>query len=162
MEFNLVEMWLRKDPVRWVAGALAGLFAGAVAMGAAIFIASSVGLEPLFPAKLLGTILEGPGATEIGIDYGAQVGIAFYSILCMVLGAVFSHFVGSNKMSALIPMGLAWAAFSWIFIWNLFFQSFRTIFNAGVSSGPMFLICIIFGLSLSSVRLFDRVLRPKK
>lgn len=27
-DLNLVEIWLRRDPIRWAAGILAGLFAG--------------------------------------------------------------------------------------------------------------------------------------
>jgi hypothetical protein len=161
MEYNLVEMWLRKDPIRWIAGALAGLLAGVVAMGVAVFIASSVGLEPLFPVKLMGTILLGPSATEIGIDQGAIVGALIIESLSLVLGVIFSHFVGSNKIEALAPMGLVWGVFSWIFIWNLFLQSFRPIYVAKVSSSPVFLICLTFGLALTSVKLFDQTLRPK-
>jgi hypothetical protein len=155
MEYNLVEMWLRKDPVRWIAGALAGLFAGAVAMGLASFISSSIGLEPLFPVKLIGTVLLGPSATEIGVTNGAITGAILFESITLFLGMIFSHFVGSNKMSALLPMGLVWGVFSWI----LFLQSFRPIFVARVSSSPVFLICIVFGLALASVKLFDRVLR---
>ncbi|MEO5970476.1 MAG: hypothetical protein ABIQ95_11165 [Bdellovibrionia bacterium] len=162
MEYNLVEMWLRKDPVRWIAGALAGLFAGVVAMAVAALIASSIGLEPVFPLKLIGTILLGPSATEIGVTGGAITGAIIFESITLFLGVIYAHFVGSNKMSALLPMGLVWGVFSWIFIWNLFLQSFRPIFVARVSSSPVFLICIVFGLALASVKLFDRVLRGTK
>jgi len=162
MEYNLVEMWLRKDPTRWVAGALAGLFAGAVAMGLAVFIASSIGLEPFFPLKLIGTILLGPSATEIGVANGAITGAVLFESLTLFLGVIFSHFVGSNKMGALLPMGLVWGIFSWIFIWNLFLQSFRPIFVAKVSSSPVFLVCLVFGLALTSVKLFDPLLRGNR
>ena len=128
-------------------------------MGAAILIASTIGLEPLFPAKLIGTILLGPSATEVGVSTGAITGAILFESLTLFLGVVFSHFVGSNKMGALLPMGLVWGVFSWIFIWNLFLQSFRPIFVAGISSSPVFLICLVFGLALSSVKLFDQLLR---
>jgi hypothetical protein len=162
MEYNLVEMWLRKDPVRWIAGAFAGLFAGAVAMGVAMLIASQIGLEPLFPAKLIGTILLGPSSTEIGVMNGAITGGILFECLTLFWGVVYSHFVGSNKLGALLPMGLVWGLFSWVFIWNLFLQSFRPIFNAHVSSGPVFFVCLAFGFSLASVKLFDQILRGTK
>ncbi|MFZ9594638.1 MAG: hypothetical protein ACO3A2_01015 [Bdellovibrionia bacterium] len=159
MEYNLVEQWLRKDPMRWISGALAGVLAGAIAMVAAGMIASQSGLEFLFPLKLIGTIPLGAQATELGFTPGAIAGGVVLGILCSVLGMIYSHFVFSNSLDALLAMGLVWGSFSWIFIWNLFMPSFRTIFNAHASSGVAFFICLLFGSSLSSVKLFYRALK---
>lgn len=159
MEYNLVEIWLRKDPVRWIAGGLAGLFAGTVAIGVAMMISSSHGLEPWFPIKLAGTILLGPNSTDIMSTKGITAGGSLLGGLFLVLGIAYAHFTGTNFLGALLPMGLVWGIFSWIFIWNLFSQSWQPIFAARIPSGPMFLICIVFGLSLASVAFFDRVLR---
>lgn len=161
MEYNLVEMWLRRDPIRWVAGAMAGLLAGAVAMCFAMGMATSYGFESSFPAKLIGTILLGPSATETGIDQGATVGWVLFESLCLILGVIYAHFVGTNSLKALLPMGGVWGIFSWIFIWNLFLQSFKPIYAAQVPSASVFPICILFGFSLASVSLFDRILRGK-
>ncbi len=160
MEENLVEKWLRRDPVRWIAGGMAGVFAGAVAMGLAMVLASCAGMEIWFPVKLIGTVLLGASATEMG---GAAGGIVAGSMVIGVLGAllgfVFSHFTYTNSIKALLAMGLVWGTFSWIFIWNLFLPSFKTIFAAQIPAGPVLPVCLIFGLALSSVAFFDRKLR---
>lgn len=160
MEYNLVEVWLRKDPVRWVAGVLAGLFAGAVAMAVAMAISVHYQFEPTFPLQLVGTIALGPSATEIGNMSGTIAGSVILGCLCSFLGFIFAHFTGTNAVGSLLAMGLVWGTFSWIFIWNLFMQSFRPIFAARIPSGPVFPICIAFGLALASVSVFDRVMRP--
>ncbi len=162
MEYNLVEIWLRKDPVRWAAGALAGLFAGAVALLFAMIFASCVGMDFWFPAKLMGTILLGPSATEFAATQSIWVGVATFEAICLFFGFVFAHFTGTNSVSALLAMGLAWGAFSWVFLWNLFLQSFRTIFSAHVSSGAALPVCFVYGLALSSVAIFDPLLRRQK
>jgi hypothetical protein len=160
MEYNLVELWLRKDPIRWISGALAGLFAGLVAMGLAMFIASASGMDPWFPVKLIGSTALGPEATQIGFNLRSiLVGGFLFEAVCLFLGGVYAHFTGTNYLGALLPMGLVWAAFSWIFIWNLFMQSFNTVFTAQISSGVVFPICIAYGLSLASVAFFDQKLR---
>ena len=161
MEYNLVEMWLRKDPIRWIAGALAGVLAGGVAAGVAMIIAKLAGFEGSFPIKLIGTIILGAQATEIGNANGFLVGGLLIVGLGLFLGVIFSHFCGVNSLKALIPLGLVWGTFSWIFIWNLFLQSFNTIFAARIPSGPVFAICIAFGLALVSVSSFDQLLRNK-
>lgn len=161
MEYNLVEMWLRKDPIRWISGALAGLLAGVVAMVVAAAFAQSVGMELWFPVKLMGTIILGPSATDIDTTVGIVTGGLVFEGLCAFLGMVYAHFTGTNSLGALLPMGLVWGTFSWIFIWNLFMQSFRPIYAAHIPSGPVFAVCIAFGLALASVKVFDSILRGK-
>jgi hypothetical protein len=161
METNLLEIWLRRDPIRWVAGALGGLFAGALAMAVAILIAFSLDWDPLFPIKLLGTPLLGASATEIQTTQGAVAGALLIEAICIFWGIVFAHFTGTNSVRALLGMGLAWGAFSWIFIWNLFLQSFKPIFAARIPAGPAFPVCMTYGLALASVAVFDRMLRKE-
>jgi hypothetical protein len=163
MEFNLVEMWLRKDPTRWIAGAFAGLFAGLGALVVGMIISTSAGFEIWFPVKLMATPLLGPSATEFGMQTGVILtGLISFEALCLFLGFVYAHFTGSNLMAALLPMGLVWGIFSWIFIWNLFMQSFQPIFAARIPSGAAFPVCITFGILLASVAFFDRSLRGKR
>ena len=163
MEYNLVEIWLRRDPVRWFSGVLAGLLAGAVAMGLGMMLAVNAGLETWFPIKLVGTILIGPSATGLGAQYASGIiaGAAISAVAFSFLGAVFAHFTGTNSLKALLPMGVVWGLFSWIFIWNLFMQSFRPIYAAQISSAAVFPICITFGVALASVSFFDGIFRRK-
>jgi hypothetical protein len=162
MEHNLVEIWLRRDPIRWVAGILAGLLAGAVAMLVAMLLTSAThSFEPTFPMKLMGTIVMGASATEIGQTEGMWAGFIVIQMLCAFWGFVYAHFTGTNRLPALLPMGLVWGIFSWIFIWNLFLQSVRPIVAAHVPTAAALLICVTYGLSLSSVSIFDRLLRGK-
>jgi hypothetical protein len=162
MEQNLVEMWLRRDPVRWISGVLAGLLAGVIAMSVAGALACAFGFEAWFPVKLMGTVILGPSATETGNGMKSiYAGGAVVEGICLFFGFVYAHFTGTNRIGPLLAMGLVWGVFSWIFIWNLFLQSFRSIFVAAVPSSLAFPVCIAFGLSLASVSLFDRMLRGK-
>lgn len=160
MEYNLVEMWLRRDPIRWVAGVLAGLLAGTLTLGFAGWVAQQSGFEFFFPVKLMATTVLGPSATAFDAPINSiYLGAGVFYALAALLGFVFAHFTGVNSLYALLPMGLVWGIFSWIFIWNLFLQSFRPIFAAQLSSGLVLPICLVFGLSLASVAFFDRVMR---
>jgi hypothetical protein len=159
MEYNLVETWLRRDPIRWIAGILGGIFAGLVAMAVAVGVSSYLGWDPLFPIKLLGTPLLGASATDLQSMQGVISGAILIEAICIFWGVVFAHFTATNSVSALLWMGLAWGAFSWIFIWNLFLQSFKPIFAAGIPAGPALPVCFAYGLGLASIAFFDRMLR---
>lgn len=162
MDQNLVEIWLRRDPVRWIAGAIAGLIAGVIAILVAGWVASLYQFEFWFPVKLLGTILLGPSATELGTHRGGILaGGVIFEGLGLFLGVVYAHFTGTNRLVALIPMGLVWGIFSWIFIWNLFMQSFPTVRAARIPPGPVLPVCLAFGISLALVALFDALFRVK-
>ena len=50
---DIVAIWLKKDPKRWLAGALAGAFAGLMALIFASVLASLAGYEIWFAAKIL-------------------------------------------------------------------------------------------------------------
>jgi hypothetical protein len=162
MEYNLVEIWLRRDPIRWLSGVLGGLVAGVIAMLVGMLIATSTGMEASFPIKLMGTIVLGASATELNQTQGAVVGFLVLEFICVFWGVIFAHFTGTNSLKALLPMGLVWAAFSWIFIWNLFLPSFNTILAAQVSAGAALPVCIAYGLGLSTISFFDSALRKAK
>jgi hypothetical protein len=159
-DMNLVERWLRFDAKRWIAGILAGVFAGAVALAIAGLIASATGFEFWFPAKVMATIVQGSHATEYGSGFGAILsGIILFEAICVFFGIIYAHFTATNSLPALLGIGLVWGAFSWIFIWNLFLQSFYTIFVMSLSAAAAFPVCIAYGLSLTSVAFFDRAIR---
>jgi len=162
MDTNLVEIWLRKDPKRIMAGAFAGAFAGLVALLFSMVIAVVFGSELWFPVKVPAVILLGGSA----MDYGFHttpilVGLIMHEVLCIVLGMVYSHFTGTNYIPALLGAGFTWGAFSWVFIQCLFTQSFTEIFALRLPHGIAFFTCMVFGLSLASVAFFDQMLRGR-
>lgn len=159
-EYPLVEMWLKKDPIRWVAGILAGGFAGAVMLGFAMVLSTVSGLELWYPVKLGASVLMGSSAMALGVSVKTLViGFVFMEALCGFLGFVYAHFTGTNHFTALLGMGVTWALFSWIFINNLFSHSFRVIYVADIPPGAALFVWLVFGLALTSVAFFDRVLR---
>ncbi|MGZ3688973.1 MAG: hypothetical protein ACXVBW_11765 [Bdellovibrionota bacterium] len=159
-EINLVAIWLRKDTKRWVAGVMGGLFAGGVSLVVAMVISSIGGMEFWFPAKYFATIVSGPVATTLGAGFGSVIlGAIVWEAVAAFFGFVFAHFTGVNDVGTLLAMGLVWSLFSWVFVWNLFLQSFRGIFWAHISSGAVFPVCLAYGLSLASVSMFDRMIR---
>jgi hypothetical protein len=159
-DLDMVALWLRKDPKRWIAGLASGLFAGAVAMAFAAIFAQIGGFDLLFPAKLFGAILLGPGATDTTSGMGAALtGFILFEAICAFFGFVYSHFVATNASGSLLAMGAVWGIFSWIFLWDLFFQSFAVIRFSGITPGIALPICMAYGLSLASVAFFDRMLR---
>jgi hypothetical protein len=89
-------------------------------------------------------------------------GFFSFEALAAFFGFVFSHFVFTNRLSMLVGMGFAWAGFSWVFIVNLFSPSFRDIFVSDFSRGGAFGVCCAYGLALTSVAFFDRVLRGSR
>lgn len=159
-DMNLVEMWLRKDPVRWIAGALAGLFACVLMTVFAMILSGVFGNEVWFPMKVAALPVLGGSATEFGFHLRPiLIGLAVQGGLCAFLGVIYAHFTGTNSLPALLGMGFVWGAFSWIFIFNLFVQSFTDVRAANLSPAAAFPIMMVFGLSLTSVAFFDRALR---
>lgn len=159
-DINMVEVWLRKNPSRWIAGVLSGLFAGLVALVFAMVLSAVLGAEFLFPAKLPAVPFLGRVATEYGFHLvPILVGVLVHLTLCSVLGLVFSHFVFTNSVKALLAMGLVWGLFSWVFIYNLFVQSFTMVLALEPSPGPAFFVNVIFGLSLASLAFFSKITR---
>jgi hypothetical protein len=158
-DINLVEIWLRRDPKRWLAGALAGVFSAFAACGFAMIISTLFGSDPWYPAKLLAIPFCGASAMNLGFGLSVLVGLGFWSVLGGFLGAVFAHFTGTNSLSALLGVGLSWGAFSWVFLHNLFFPSFREYMVQRVPNGVAFFTCMVFGVALTSTAFFDRKVR---
>ncbi|HUP57694.1 MAG TPA: hypothetical protein VM598_09600 [Bdellovibrionota bacterium] len=159
-DMDIVALWLRKDRTRWVAGILSGLFAGAVALAFAGIIAKVAGFDILFPARLMGGILLGPPSTDTATGMGsALVGFVVLELICVIFGFAYAHFVPTNSFGPLLAMGAVWGIFSWIFLWNLFLQSFQAIRFAQLPTSLALPVCLAYGLSLASVAFFDRMLR---
>ncbi len=158
---EIVSVWLRKDKARWIAGALAGIFAGLVAMGVASLLSVLLGAEFWFPAKVAALPFLGMDATALGFSLAPiLVGLIAHLFVCHVLGIAYAHFTGREaSLSLLLGAGLTWGAFSWVFIQNLFVQAFPTIRAVGIPSGAAFFVLMVFGISLTSVSLFDRMVR---
>ncbi len=153
-------IWLRKDPIRWVAGGIAGLFAGLVMLGFAMLVAVMVGEELWFPAKYAALPVLGSEATRLGFELRPILtGVFVHEALCLVLGVAYAHFTGTNSLVALLGAGFVWGTFSWVFISNLFLQSFRSMNAVQIPSGVMLPLNLAFGLALASVAFFDRALR---
>lgn len=159
-EMNLVEMWLRRDPKRWIAGALAGILAGTVAMAFGVILSLAVGYEPWFPLKVPAVIFLGGSATEYGLNFGVMVlGFVIFEVLATFLGVLYAQATQTNYLPALLGVGFIWGVFTWIFIFNLYIQSWTQIFALQLSSGGTFFVAMVFGLALTSVAFFDRALR---
>jgi hypothetical protein len=158
-DINIVENWLRCDPKRWAAGVISGIVSIWVAFALGGALAASSGLQSTFPVKLIGTIIVGPRATDYHLAQGLIAGAILVTLLGAFLGFLYAHFVYSNSLKALLPMGLVWGLFSWIFIWNLFMQSFKLIFAAQVPSNGAMPVCLAFGLGLSCIKIVDKAIR---
>jgi hypothetical protein len=110
----------------------------------------------------MGTAILGPTATEIGTNMnGVFAGLFLVEALAAFWGFVYAHFVKTNSLGALLAMGLVWGVFGWIFHWNLYFHSIKTILYAQVSPGAAFPVFLAYGLSLTSVAFFDRAFRGR-
>ncbi len=159
-DLDLIALWIRFDPKRWVAGALAGLTAGVIMAVVAMALATAGGYEVWYPLKLAALPILGGSATELGSSVpGLFVGAIAHELLCMLLGIVFSHFAATNSLPALLGAGLVWGLFSWIFLSNLFFRSFADVTAAEIPRGAALLCNVVFGLALTSVAGFDRLFR---
>ncbi|MEK7690218.1 MAG: hypothetical protein AAB425_04280 [Bdellovibrionota bacterium] len=163
LDENIVEVWLRRDPVRWMAGLAGGLLSGLVMLLAAMISAKVAQVDALFPIKVAAVPLLGAGATEFAAKGSVlAVGLFTHLFLCAVLGVVFAHFTGAVRtVKGLLGYGLVWGVFAWIFIFNLFVQAFTEIFALQLPSGLALPIHLLFGLTLASVAWFDQMFRQK-
>lgn len=162
-DVNLVELWVRKDTTRWMAGAAAGLFAGLVYWAVGGIFAVSGGGEFWLPIKVAALPILGSAATATGVNMKSiGVGLVAHGSLCAFLGFIFAHFTRTNSLKPLLGMGFTWGAFSWIFINNLFTPSFRDVYAMSLPGGQAFITCLAFGFALASVSFFDRMLRGSR
>jgi len=159
-DIDVVALWLRYDPKRWMAGAIAGFFAGLCMAGFAMVLSKAFLGDLLYPIKIAALPFFGGEAT----DYAAPMrvlltGFAFHSLLAVFWGVVFAHFAATNSMPGLLAMGLVWGAFCWVFITNLFSHSIPAVRAAHIPAGPAFFANQVYGLSLASVAFFERMLK---
>ena len=163
VDFNLVEVWLRWSPRRLLAGALAGLFAGLVylAVSGLLFRAQGLGFWMSFKVSALPCL--GSSATEFGFNLRPiLVGFFVTELLCAFLGMIYAQMTGLNELPVLVGAGFVWGIFSWIFITNLFTQSFTDVFAAQLPSGRLIFADLAFGFSLVSVKVFDGLLGGRR
>ncbi len=160
-DMDLVAVWLKKDPRRWIAGILAGVFAGILMLAFAALLSSMAGHEPLFAVKLGALPFLGNVSTDFASSGAVVVGFIAIEVLAAFLGLVYAHFTGTNALAPLLGVGIVWGIFGWIFISNLFIQSFQSVKAAHISSGASFFAWMVFGVALTSVSFFDRMLRGK-
>lgn len=158
---SLTDLWLKADPIRWVAGLMAGVFATVIMMIATMGLCVLFGKEAWFVIKFMATPFLGYAATDAGFHLlPILMGFVLLTALFGFWGVVFGHFVRTNKIPALLGMGFTWAAFSWIFLNNLFAPAFPVVFNQTHQwSGAAFFVLLIYGLNLTSIRFFDSILR---
>jgi hypothetical protein len=159
IDYNIVALWTSVDVTRWIAGMIAGVIAACFATLVAGVLATSGGFEFLFPVKLLGTALLGREATAYGSASGLLAGVAVLGFITVFWGFVFGHFVRTNHFFSLLGMGVTWGLFSWVFVWNLFLHSVKSISASNISSGPAFAVCVAYGLGMMSIALVDKVIR---
>ena len=157
-EMDLVATWLVFDLPRTIAGAMAGVTATVVALVFAGLLSTMGGYEFWYPFKIPAAPILHNEAMTFGMTPAVILGAVVASIIGAVLGMVYSHIVKSNKMIALLGVGFMWGTFSWIFINNLFINSFQNIRELDVSKGAAFFVLLVFGFSLSSLRAFDRII----
>lgn len=159
-DINLVEMWLKIDPTRWIAGALGGITAGWIAMIVAMVFSAAAGLELYFPIKAVAAAFLGSAATESGMHLGAILtGAIAHSVLAAILGVAYAHFSVTNLPKVLFGAGFVWGTFSWVFIFCLFSQSFQGWNAMALHRGVGLALNLVFGFSLATVAIFDRMLR---
>jgi hypothetical protein len=157
-EMNITEHWLVAKPKRWVAGAMAGAVGGAAMLLFGMIAASLAGYDLTYALKIPAIPVFGGEATATDSGFGVVlVGVLLHTILCSFWGFVFSHFTYATQVGSLIGMGLTWGTFSWIFLNNLFFPSFRAYHVLQVPQSTAFVACLIYGVVLAlTVKVLDR------
>lgn len=163
IDHDIVAIWLRRDPIRWGAGLLAGFAAAVIALMVAMVLSKMGGRELLFPIKVCALPFLGSQATE----FTAPISTLIVGMIAMLgfggfWGAVFAHFTGTNRVPALLGVGLVWGLFTWVFWFSLFLFSFKAYYWAQVSPAMTFPVAVTYGLSLATVSIFDRALRGSR
>ncbi len=155
-EFNVVALWTNIRAARLKAGVFAGIFAGIVALIFGAIFCSVKGMDPTIPMRFMGLPWAGSSVMAYGNTPGLILGLFAFFTMAIFLGVCYAHFTGVNNKKALFGMGLTWGAFGWIFITCLFMPSNRDYFAAEISRGVMFFGWQVYGLSLMSVKWFDK------
>jgi hypothetical protein len=158
-DFNLVAAWLRFDIRRVIAGGFAGAFAGIVALVFAMVLATKFGYEIWYPVKIAAVPFLGAAAMDYGNMQGLIVGLMVHLALSATLGKIYGHFSIFSEFLPLLALGLVWGVFSWIFISCLFVQAFTEVFALNLSMGAAFFVNMVYGIALSSLTIFNKMLK---
>lgn len=158
-DYNVVADWVSFDGARLAAGIVSGAIAGAFAMVVAGICATSHGLQFSYPLKVFGTIFLGYGATDYNSSAGIFAGAVIVGFITMFWGAIYGHFVRTNKFAGLMGMGFTWGCFSWVFLWNLTLHSFKTIGWTRVGPGVALLTCMAYGFGMAVIAIVDPICR---
>lgn len=160
---DIVALWVKRDPIRWTAGVLGGLFAGIVMLVVSGLLCAANGLDVLLPVKMAALPILGGAATEFAAGMPTLItGFAMHELMCAFLGFVYAQFTGGNSKRLLFGVGITWAAFGWVFITCLFTPSWRDVLVLEFPKGIAFAGWMSYGVSLMSVGFFDRLLRKSK
>ena len=155
-EHNLVALLWNFRAVRLKAGMLAGIFAGTMMLVFGMIFCAAKGLDVTAPLKIAALPFLGNAAMEYGSGTGIVVGLIAFFIYTIFHGMTYSHVTGGNHRGALLGMGLTWGVFSWVFVTCLFMPAFRSYYEAEIPRGVMFFAWMVWGLSLQSVKWFDK------
>ena len=155
-EFNVVALWTKFRGARIRAGALAGIFAGAMMQLFGVVFCAISGRDLLLPFKISALPYLGNSAIAYGSVPGLVVGLIAFYTLAIILGTTYAHFTGTNHKGVRFGIGVTWGIWGWIFITCLFSPSFRAYHEAEIPRGPMFFAWLVFGLGLTSVAWFDK------
>lgn len=155
-EHNLVELLCNFRASRLKAGVLAGIVAGIAMQIFGMIYCASQGIDITAPMKIAGLPILGNAAMAYGSTTGIVVGLLAFFAYSIFHGMSYAHVTGGNHKGALFGIGLTWAAWSWIFVTCLFMPAFRSYYEAEIPRGVMFFAWIVWGLSLQSVKWFDK------
>ena len=161
-DLDIVAIWLRKDPSRWMAGALAGVVASVALIIVGMMLCKSAGMDMWYPVKVAALPFKGPMALETNSMSGVFPGIIAIEFFSVFWGVLFGHFTGTNKFFPLLGVGATWGIFTWIFWINLYLQSFRDIYVAAIPRGGAFFVCLAWGVAFTTTALFDRLIKGSK
>lgn len=161
-DLDIVAIWLRKDPSRWMAGALAGVVASVVLIIVGMILCKSAGMDMWYPVKVAALPFIGARALETQSMSGLFPGIFAIELFSVFWGVLFGHFTGTNKFFPLLGVGATWGIFTWIFWVNLYLQSFRDIYVAAIPRGPAFFVCVAWGVAFTSIAIFDRLIKGNR
>jgi len=161
-DLDIVAIWLRRDPARWVAGALAGVVASAVLILFAMMLCKANGMDLWYPVKVAAIPFMGGAAMDYDNSASIFPGILAIEVFSVFWGVLFGHFTGTNRFLPLLGVGFTWGVFTWIFWVNLFLSSFREMYVASIPKGGAFFVCLAWGFALTSVSIFDRLIKGGK
>ncbi|MGH2751835.1 MAG: hypothetical protein ACRDK3_13330 [Actinomycetota bacterium] len=137
-------------PLRLARGAIGGLVAGLIFMGATMWFSSSVGNPSDGPLMMISTILKGDGAMSAGTA-SAELGWIVHSVLSVGFGIAFSLLAPLFRTNGTIAIaGAAFGALLYLLNFQVISPIALPIFS--MANQPFeAAIHVVFGLLLSLV-----------